>query len=189
MAVAESSNEVNLVKRMLKKPGNLDHCLSEEEEECVETATVIVSDAGIPEVNGEYFFSGIQRDAGMYSRNGTFQGEPMVFSIYKFKINSARGEDSQWFISAVPPGKGLGSKEDKDFYYGISDSDALYEGRILPPTLFRADGNNFPHTRLPAPKIQINFQPLPSQSLSLPYSLNSSRVETDDSSAEEVDTD
>lgn len=178
--LADQSSEVKIVKRMLKKHGTPDHSLSEEEEDCVQTAIVEVSGAGIPEVNGEYTFRRISRDAGCYSKQGTWLGAPVDFSIYKYKVTShPGGEDSQWFISASPSGAELGGKDDIDFYYAINDRDALYEGRILPPVQFIIDAK-YRETRSPPPKVYSRYSPLESLTISLGQSsLNSSRVESD----------
>ena len=178
--LAEQSVEVKIVKRMLKKQGNSDNSLSEEEEDCVQTAIVDVSGAGIPEVNGEYTFSRISRDAGCYTKQGIWQGAPVDFSIYKFKVTSQPcGEDSQWFISASPSGADLGGKDDIDFYYAINDREALHEGRILPPVQFIIDAK-YREARSPPPKVYSRYSPLESLTISFGQSsLNSSRIESD----------
>jgi len=153
--ISASMPVVGAVKRLVKVP---DTQFSEEEDECIRGAVVMLSDAGVPEVNGEYKWKGFLRDAGWYAKESMYEGEPFLFSVYKCKVSSGshKYEDSQWFISATALGRDPGTKDDIDFYYGINQPNALLEGRILPPLTFLRE----PHHSVswdPSPTVEIRY--------------------------------
>ena len=116
------------------------------------SATVVVDGAGSPEVNGEYTFVEVMKDAGLYRRRGTYQGGEVDFSIYRCKMQTG---SLQWFISATDVGHNPGTDKDRDFYAGKSTSDeAVKFGRCLPPYKFVVEAR---HARDPAPTITFRF--------------------------------
>ena len=109
---AQTDEYLHAMKRKFKlRPGAV---FSEIEEELIRETIIVVSNAGVPEVNGEYRFKEIMCDAGFYYRMGTYQGKPAYFTLYKVKMTKG---DYNWFISKTPDGKSPGTKEDIDFYH------------------------------------------------------------------------
>ena len=166
LAADPEQREIRIVKRMLRV--STEHELSEEEMDCVRSAVLELSGSGLPEVDGVYTFHGIKRNAGHYLREGTWQGRPMWFSVYRYKVSShTGGDDSQWFVTATPPGADVGGKDDIDLYYGIVGRDPLQlEGRILPPSKFSSDPN-YPSTRDPPPMVKLQYDPVDSVEIAL----------------------
>jgi len=96
-------------------------------------SVVIVSGAGMCEVNGIYSFHSLLHDAGMYRRTGKYQGQEVEYSLYRCKIDSWT---LRWFISIVPDGCEPGNESDLDFYFApASQRDgAGHVSSIRPPT-------------------------------------------------------
>jgi hypothetical protein len=76
--------------------------------------TVVLEGAGVPEVDGEYAFVSIKHGGGYYGREGTYQGQPARFTLYKCNLKNG---DYQWFLCITPGNEDPGSFGDVDFYY------------------------------------------------------------------------
>jgi hypothetical protein len=95
---------------------------------------VIVSEAGVPEITGQYIFVKKFNDACLFEKAPTiFQGKFVTFSMYRCKLQNKK---SAWFISYRDDNGNPGDNGDYDFY----SAPALYiEGDmstndVLPPS-------------------------------------------------------
>lgn len=113
---------------------------------------VILENAGVPEVNGEYNFVDLKNHAGYYSRTGVYRDNvTSKFTLYKCSL---RNGGFQWFISITPDNMEPGTTSDIDFYYAPAKAHDY-----LPPTQWLK--LNSTHTRDPAPKVRLVRKPLP----------------------------
>ncbi len=120
--------------------------LTENEETLVRNTVINLSDAGMPEVNGDYYFVNLKCNGGYYARNGTYDRKPARFTLYKCNLNQG---GYQWFISLTPAGAEPGTAKDIDFYYAPGK---LIE-KLPPVNWFRVGNNRDPppmvlHTRV-----------------------------------------
>lgn len=147
---AETDEFVRDLKRSTRlRPGAE---FSENEEALIKETIVVVSGAGVPEVNGEYHFREFGAyGAGSYYRVGTYMGKPAYFTIYKWKM---KNRDFHWFISKTPEGKNPGTAEDIDFYSVLFD-DRLREP-YLPPKKWDLR-NNDQHSKPPTPTVLMKY--------------------------------
>lgn len=95
---------------------------------------IIVSDAGVAELEGQYQFVRMHNNAGMFEKAPTmYNGRLVTFTMYRCKLQNNR---HAWYISYTTDGGLPGTSNDIDFY----TAPALYqEGRpetndLLPPT-------------------------------------------------------
>jgi hypothetical protein len=106
---------------------------------------IVVENAGIPEVNGEFSFVGIKNNAGSYARSGIYHNKEVKFTLYKCSL---RNGGYQWFISITPEGMEPGTTNDIDFYY----CPAKIQDFAAPTHGWNKLNSN--HTRDPAPKVR-----------------------------------
>jgi len=145
---AETMEFVNEVKRSLKLKPGAD--FSENEEALMKETIVIVSGAGLSEVNGEYQFNNTIYGAACFHRMGTFMGKPANFTIYKWKM---KDNHYYWFLSKTPEGKGPGT-EDTDFYSVLFDERSREP--LFPPKKWDLRKND-PNSKPPAPTITLKY--------------------------------
>lgn len=107
------------------------------------SATIVVEGADVPELDGEYTFVDVMKDAGRYRRHGTLNGTQVDFHIYRCQMQH---EYLNWFISATEVGRLPGTSADRDFYSGksVCDEMAVF-GRCLPPQRFAPTGAGREH--------------------------------------------
>lgn len=107
---------------------------------------VLVEHAGVPEVNGEYFFRDIRHNAGFYCRRGTYAGKEALFTLYKCSLKNG---GYQWFLSITPEGMDPGTSNDLDFYYAI----ARPQDKTPPAVWLRMNPDPQRLSRDPAPSV------------------------------------
>lgn len=112
----------------------------------VKNTVVVVTGAGVEEVNGEYHFMEIKNNAGFYERQAPFNGSPTNsrFTLYKCHLKSG---GFQWFISITPEGIEPGTSQDVDFYYAVAKAIER-----LPPQIWHIMNTQF--TRDPPPRVE-----------------------------------
>lgn len=103
-------------------------------DETVSNKIILVSDAGVSEVDGQYLFVKMHNGAGMFEKDPTmYNGRIVSFTIYRCPLQNKK---HSWYISYTSDGNLPGTTSDVDFY----SAPALYqEGRPetndpLPPT-------------------------------------------------------
>ena len=137
-ALAAEHERARSVKKCLRFPphstiagggGNMN--LPEWDAYVVSHTTVEVSKGIRPEVNGIYNFVAFKQNAGYYSRLGSYDGNPALFTLYKCTVNNG---GYQWFISVTPEGLEPGTNRDVDFYFSHAKSE--FYGNHLPPKTF-----------------------------------------------------
>jgi hypothetical protein len=106
---------------------------------------VVVENAGVPEVNGDYHFCDLKNNAGYYSRSGSYKEKESKFTLYKCSL---RNGGFQWFISITPEGMEPGTTNDIDFYFAPAKVQDY-----LPPTQWNRLSAQ--HTRDPAPRVRL----------------------------------
>jgi hypothetical protein len=171
LKLAESEPAIRVVKGHLK--ARPDSNLTENEEYIIKGSTVFVENAGMPEVNGEYQFSGIKSNAGMFTHQSTFQGKDVVFNLYKCSVING---GFQWFISIVPDGMEPGTNNDIDFYFALSKNDTLTS--MLPPTNWSTLQNK-PTSRSPAPHVKTIAPQEPNEYVEMPMPVDGVGRESD----------
>lgn len=114
---------------------------------------MIVENAGMKEVDGEYTYKGMKFHSGMFARSGVFEDKQVIFTLYKCNIVS---NGYQWFISITPEGEQPGTKLDIDFYYALSKANI----ELLPPTSWFALQNSAV-SKLPAPTVRCESPVVP----------------------------
>jgi len=83
----------------------------------VRNTVVLVENAGVPEVNGEYHFTDVRFNAGFYTRRGLYNNKEVQFTLYKCSLKNG---GFQWFLSITPDGMEPGTSNDQDFYYALA---------------------------------------------------------------------
>jgi hypothetical protein len=145
---AETDDFIRGVKRSNKlRPGAE---FSENDEILMRETVVVVTGAGVQEVNGEYHFRGTNYGAGSYQKIGTYMGKPACFTIYKWKM---KNRDHHWFISKTPEGKDPGM-EDIDFYSVLFDERSREP--LFPPKKWDVRSND-QYSKAPAPTVTLKF--------------------------------
>ncbi len=119
--------------------------LTDSEDAAVRNTIVILENAGVPEVNGEYHFVDLKNHAGYYSRTGPYREKDAKFTLYKCSL---RNGGFQWFVSITPENMEPGTTSDMDFYYAPAKTHDY-----LPPAQWTRLNAN--HTRDPAPKVRF----------------------------------
>jgi hypothetical protein len=114
----------------------------------VRNTVVLVSGAGVPEVNGEYQFVSIKFNAGYYGRRAMYAGKEARFTLYKCSLKNG---GFQWFISITPDGSEPGSNMDIDFYYAQGKA----HERLPPEYWMRMNPDPHRYSRDPAPALQF----------------------------------
>ena len=131
-ALAAEHERARSVKKCLRFPphstiagggGNMN--LPEWDAYVVSHTTVEVSKGIRPEVNGIYNFVAFKQNAGYYSRLGSYDGNPALFTLYKCTVNNG---GYQWFISVTPEGLEPGTNRDVDFYFSHAKSEFYGNG-------------------------------------------------------------
>lgn len=143
-SLAEEYDHVRLMRGLLKLNPSLSLTYDEEMRVC--NSTVVLSNAGTAEVNGEYKFVGFKANAGSYERYTTYNGKESRFVLYKCSL---RNGGYQWFLSITPPDQEPGTNQDIDFYFTHSK-----HGDYLPPLTWYCL-QNASYGVDPAPKIDI----------------------------------
>ena len=129
----------------------LDSLLTENEDKLVRTATIRVQGAGYKDINGDYTFSKMRYNAGSYVKPGTFNGQPIEYTLYKCSVQNG---SFQWFISIAPEGKELGTNNDIDFYYAQCRVDVVdMLTQALPPNVWALAQNKIDTVPLPPPRV------------------------------------
>jgi hypothetical protein len=83
-----------------------------------ERFVVIVEDAGVPEVNGEYHFDRVIDSTDCYSRKGNYRGKEVTFGIWK--------QSSTWSISQCKDMKNpVTDPTCATFYYASNSNDSI----------------------------------------------------------------
>lgn len=79
--------------------------------------TVVVSAAGVWQVDGLYTFHKVLNGAGVYRKTTRYGEELVDVCIYRCRMqdNSLR-----WFISIIPENRDPGTEADTDFYYSTA---------------------------------------------------------------------
>ena len=142
---AETDDFVREVKRNNKLRPGMD--FSENDEILMRETVVVVTGAGVPEVNGEYSFRCTIYGAGCFQKIGTYMGQPANFTIYKWKM---KNKDHHWFISKTPEGKEPGT-EDIDFYSVLFD--VRSRDPLFPPKKWDVKGEQ----NSPAPTVTLKY--------------------------------
>jgi hypothetical protein len=124
--------------------------LTDSEDTLVRNTVVVVETAGVPEVNGEYFFVDIKNNAGFYARTAVYREKEVRFTLYKCSL---RNGGFQWFISITPDNNEPGTTNDIDFYYAIAKTHDY-----LPPSQWSK--LTVAHTRDPCPKLRLVRKPV-----------------------------
>ncbi len=143
----------------------------------VRNTVVLVENAGVPEVNGEYHFSDVRFNAGYYTRRGLYNHKEVMFTLYKCSLKNG---GFQWFLSITPDGMEPGTSSDLDFYYATAkpqdkfpavhwlrmNPDPQRIARDPPPsvTCFRPDLDEVPLHGLPAPPPRVMDDIMPGDS-------------------------
>ena len=159
-----------------------DSFLTENDITIMEQTVVRVSEAGVPELNGDYIFSQVNCDAGCYVKRGRFGDRDVNYTLYKCSVRTGA---FQWFISVPPEGQHVGTDKDVDFYYATISYDKY--NNCLPPALWSVSNNL--STKAPAPRIVCISPTLPGD-ITLPvapahdFSKDSHLVGDSDSEAE-----
>jgi ubiquitin carboxyl-terminal hydrolase 9/24 len=76
-------------------------------------ARILVEGAGHPAVNGMYARDGYFERACKYSRQGEYNGEACLFSLFQCNVSN---NTKHWYISIVPGNGQPGTSADVDFY-------------------------------------------------------------------------
>jgi len=74
---------------------------------------IIVSKAGLAEINGVYVRDGSFEKAGKYVKRAKWKGNDEVFSLFRCNVSN---NTKHWYISIVPAGVQPGTNTDIDFY-------------------------------------------------------------------------
>lgn len=107
--------------------GNVNATFESDSEE-EDLGAMVVSGAGVQEINGRYGFSGIFDKVGKWTKEGDRTG---TMCLYRCKLDD---NSRRWYLSVVPRGKSPGTKDDVDFYqhYGYNDKYNVSKGRYPP---------------------------------------------------------
>lgn len=84
----------------------------------VNAGVLVVSGAGITEVNGIYSYKTENDGVSMYKKDGIWAGDEVEFALFRCRLSD---NSKRWYISIVPKGKAPGTNKDIDFYQADSD--------------------------------------------------------------------
>ena len=87
-------------------------CVGPLYDEC-RKSLVVVSEAGLPDVEGIYKFHSMFNKCGLFRKHGKLGKEVVVYSLYRCAMDNG---DLRWYISIVPENREPGSTADIDFY-------------------------------------------------------------------------
>jgi hypothetical protein len=89
-----------------------------------------ISGAGSGAINGVYTVSGTCNSVPMYNRKATWEGQTVIFTLYRCLLDPDSGRDGDtstprlWFISIVAPDASPGTDGDRDFYVARGTTNA-----------------------------------------------------------------
>jgi hypothetical protein len=98
-----------------------------EDDATIRKTVVLVENATIGVVNGEYHFSGFKNDAGMFIRKAFHRGRDSKFVLFKHRT---RNSNFFWFISVPPENKEIGTGDDEDIYHLEASSTEKLPNRL-----------------------------------------------------------
>lgn len=84
----------------------------------VNTGFLVVSGAGITEVDGIYSYKAENDGVPMYKKDGVWEGNNVEFALFRCRLSD---NSQRWYISIVPKGKCPGTNKDIDFYQAEAD--------------------------------------------------------------------
>jgi ubiquitin carboxyl-terminal hydrolase 9/24 len=84
----------------------------------INTGVLVVSGAGVAEVNGTYSYKTENDGVSMYKKDGIWEGDQVDFALFRCRLSD---NSQRWFISIVPNGKCPGTNKDIDFYKADAD--------------------------------------------------------------------
>jgi hypothetical protein len=81
-------------------------------DEC-KKSVVVVSGAGMREVDGIYHFHRMFKNCGLFRKTGKYGSDTVLYSLYRCTMDNG---ELRWYISIVPDHREPGSTADIDFY-------------------------------------------------------------------------